>query len=150
MDKTTRAVIVLGPILTILFFFINTYLAGFVFVIFVAVLMSLLILQDSLALPDITAALSEDAKTLILTNSGNAAAYRIHVTLVPADREFAIPSLGADESHTHPLGGMMTELKVVVRFENNLGQKYSQSFRLSALGGGYDPLKPLFPIFGWK
>ena len=150
MDRTTRAVLVLGPILTILFFFINIYLAGFVFVIFITVLMSLLILQDATSLPEITAALSEDAKTLILTNVGSAAAHRIHVTLVPADREFEIPSLGADESHAHPLGGMMTELKVVIRFENNQGREFSQSFRLSALGGEYDPLKPLIPVFGWK
>ena len=83
MDRTTRAVLVLGPILTIVFFFINIYLAGFVFVIFITVLMSLLIMQDSTSLPEVTAALSEDAKTLILTNVGSAAAHRIHVTLVP-------------------------------------------------------------------
>jgi hypothetical protein len=150
MDRTTRAVLVLGPILTILFFFINIYLAGFVFVIFITVLMSLLIMQDSTSLPDITAALSEDAKTLILINRGSAAARRIHVTLVPADREFELPSLGPDGSHTFPLGGMTTELKAVVRFENDQGREFSQSFRLSALGGENDPLKPLIPLFGWK
>ena len=44
----------------------------------------------------------------------------------------------------------MTELKVVIRFENSQGREFSQSFLLSALGRDYDPLKPLIPLFGWK
>jgi hypothetical protein len=45
---------------------------------------------------------------------------------------------------------MVEEVKVVIRFQNEKGTSFSRTYRLSALEGGFEPLKPMIPIFGWK
>jgi hypothetical protein len=102
-------------------------------------------------LPDLACVLAEDARGILLVNQGNDLAVRIHVTLVPLDREFDLPELPADGRHTFSLPAMVAEAKALVSYENRDGRRFSGGFRLSATGKGEeDILKPLFPIFGWK
>ena len=120
-------------------------------VIMAVFVMTVMIMRSSTRLPDVTAHLSEDAKSVILVNHGTATAYRIHVSIVPLNMEFDSPDLPEDASHGHTLGIMISEAKGVVTFESSSGQKYSTTSHLSALGGSEeDILKPMFPLFKWK
>ena len=150
MDKRSQIVLVLGIAITILLLLFNIYLAGIVFILVITLLMLLQIMQDRVSLPDVEASLTEDAKSIILKNSGNSPALHIHVALVPMDTEYDVPSLAVDESHTHPLDAMIEEVKVVVTFENEEKGTFSQTYALSALGNQYDPFKPMIPLFKWK
>ena len=150
MDKRSQIVLVLGIAITILLLLFNIYLAGIVFILVITIVMLLQIMQDHLSLPDVEAGLAEDAKSIILRNSGNSDAFHIHVALVPMDTEYDVPSLAVDESHTHPLDAMIEEVKVVVTFENEEKGTFSQTYALSALGNQYDPFKPMIPLFRWK
>jgi hypothetical protein len=150
MDRKIQILLVAGIIITLGAFVISIYLAGIVFLILVAIVMSLMIMQDSTFLPDIAVELRADAKAIIIRNSGNAPAKEIHVALVPANIEFDITSLAADEVYEHAMGAMIEEVKVVITFENEKGTTFSRTFPLSALGEGFEPLKPMIPIFGWK
>jgi hypothetical protein len=150
MDKKTTAVIAAGLLVTILLFFVSIYLAGIVFIILVAIVMSLLIMQDTTFLPQVDVRLREDAKAIVLTNGGNSPALRIHVALVPMNIEYDVESLAVDASHEYPLPSMIAEVKAVITFSNEKGQKFSHSRRLSASGEEFEPLKPMIPVFGWK
>jgi hypothetical protein len=149
MDKKTQIVLVLGLILSIILLLFNIYLAGIVFILVITLGMSLFIMQDSVCHPNVEVSLSEDAKSVIIKNSGNAPALNIHVALVPMNIEYDVPSLAVDETHTHPLGSMIEEVKVIVTFENEAKNVFSITSALSALGT-YDPLKPMIPMFKWK
>ncbi len=150
MDKKSQIVLVLGLAITIILLFISIYLAGIVFVLVITLFISLQIMQDSECRPDLTASLSDDAKSIIIKNSGNAPAVNIHVALVPMDSEYNVPSLAVDESHTHTLDKMIQEVKVVITFENEEKGGFTETFALSPLGNEYDPLKPMIPLFKWK
>ncbi|NLD57317.1 MAG: hypothetical protein GX651_04190 [Methanomicrobiales archaeon] len=150
MDRKLQILLIAGVIITILSLFISMYITGIVIIVVAVLAMSLLIMQDTTTLPDIAADLSDDAKAIIVRNTGNSPAVRVHVSIVPAGIEFDIPSLAADETYRHQEEKMMEEVKVVISFENEKGIPYSRTYRLSALEGGYDPLKPMIPIFGWK
>jgi hypothetical protein len=147
MDRKLQILLIAGIIITAIVFLFNIYLAGMVFVIFATIIMSYMIMQDSTFLPDIEARLKDDAKGIVLRNTGNAPARKIHAALVPENIEFDIPSLGADESHIHSVERMIEEVKVVLTFENEKGDKFSRTFRLSAHEDSFDPLKPMIPIF---
>ena len=149
MDKTTTAVLAAGIILTVILFFVSTYLAGIAFNLLVVIVMSLMIMQDSTFLPRVDVRLREDAKAIVLTNAGNSPALKIHVALVPMDIEYDIASLAVDESHEYPLSSMIAQVKAVVTFSNEKGQPFSDSHKLSA-SEEFEPLKPMFPLFGWK
>ena len=150
MDRKLQILLVAGAIVTLLSLLISVYVTGIVVIMVIALVMSLHIMQDSTSLPDIVAEMSEDARSIIVRNAGNSPAVKIHVSLVPLGREFDIPSLAADEIYRHQEEKMMDEIKVIISFENEKGAPYSRTGRLSALEGGYDPLKPMIPIFGWK
>jgi hypothetical protein len=150
MDTRTIAVLAAGIVVTVLLFFVSIYLAGIAFVILVAVVMSLMIMQDSAFLPQVSVRLREDAKAVVLTNAGNSPAVRIHVALVPMNIEYDVDTLAVDASHEYPLTSMIGEAKAVVRFANEKGQAFSHSSRLSASGEEFEPLKPMIPLFGWK
>ena len=151
MDKKSQIVLVLGIVITLLLYLIfDIYLAGIFFVLAITLFMSMQIMRDSTYLPDVAASLADDAKSIILKNSGNSPALHIHVALVPMDTEYDVPSLAVDESHTHPLDAMIEEVKVVVTFENEEKGTFSQTYALSALGNQYDPFKPMIPLFKWK
>jgi len=151
MDTKVAALAVAGLIITVvLFFLVDKYLAGIVLVIVAVIIMSLLIMQDSSFLPEIDAELSADAKAVTLKNSGNAAAVKIHAMLIPLNIEFDVPSLDPEEVSTYQLGTMVGEVKVNLTFENEKGVVFRRTSSLSALAASYDPLKPMFPVFGWK
>jgi hypothetical protein len=144
-------VLVAGLIVAaVLFFFLDPYLAGIAVILVVTLAMAFFIMGETHNLPDLTCVLSEDAKGIRLVNRGNDLAVRIHVTLVPLDREFDLAELPADGTHSFPLPAMIAEAKALVSYENRDGRKFSRSCSLSATRGEEDPLKPLFPTFGWK
>jgi hypothetical protein len=150
MDKKTIIILGAGILLSILLAFISIYLAGIALILTIVVGMSLMIMQDTLFLPNIVVTLKDDARGIILTNAGNSPAVKIHVSLVPMNREYDLPALGVDESHEYPLESMIQEVKVVVRFENENSQPFSHSVKLSAYGNEFEPLKPVIPLFKWK
>jgi hypothetical protein len=150
MDKRTTAVLAAGILVTLLLFFINIYLAGIALIILIAIIMTLMIMQDTTCRPEVGVRLKDDAKAIILTNGGNSPAVKIHVALVPMNIEYDVGSLAADASHEYPLPAMVTDVKAVITFENEKGQPFSHSQKLSASGEEWEPLKPMIPVFGWK
>ncbi|HIH27762.1 MAG TPA: hypothetical protein HA256_07320 [Methanoregulaceae archaeon] len=145
--------ILLGAVLaiTIILFFVNIYAAGTAAIIFIALVMSVWIMQDSQLHPEIVATLRNEAKSLELRNQGNATAYALHVVIIPHDVELDIPMLGEEERYVYTFDKMVDEAKVVVSFTNEKKQQYKKTFLLSALGKSEDDLlKPMFPLFKWK
>jgi hypothetical protein len=149
MDKKITAVLAAGLLVTLLLFMYSVYLAGIAFILLVVIIMSLMISQETMGMPQLTAKLREDAKAIVLTNGGNAPALRIHVALVPLNIEYDVGSLAVDQSHEHPLTSMISDVKAVITYTNERGQSFSHSHKLSA-AEEFDPLKPMIPIFGWK
>lgn len=149
MDRKIQLLLVSGIILTLIVFFIDIYAAGIVFILVVTLAMSFFIMQDSKCLPEVVAELKEDAKGIIIRNSGNSDALKVHVALVPMDIEFDIKALAADQINEYPLEKMIPQVKAVITFENTMGETFSRSYKLSA-GGEYDPFKPMIPLFKWK
>ena len=150
MDQKTGILIVAGFLITAIVFFINIYAAGIIFVILIALVMTVLIMQDSASLPDIVAELNPDAKGITLRNSGNAVAHRIHVALVPENIEFDLDSLQPDAVSVYSLEKMIHEVKLVVTFENDKNNVFTRTWQLSSTGESYDPLRPMIPLFRWK
>ena len=150
MDKRIQIILVLGILITIASLFYDIYLAGIVGVIFIAIIMSLMIMQDTTGVPEVVAKLSEDAKSIVLINTGNARAEKIHVTLVPNNIEFDIASLDVDSAYEYSLGTMVQEIKIKITYCNENGRLFSSSKKLSVFEEETDPLKPLIPMFRWK
>lgn len=145
--------ILLGAVLaiTIILLFVNIYAAGTAAIIFIALVMSVWIMQDSQLHPEIVATLRDEAKSLELRNRGNAPAYAIHVTIIPHDIELDIPVLNEEELYKYTFDKMITDAKVVVSFTNEKKYQYKKTFLLSPFGKSDDDLlKPMFPIFKWK
>ena len=150
MDKRTTAILAVGILITLLLLIVDIYLAGMAFITLVVIAISLMIMQDSTFLPQIEVRLREDAKAVVLTNTGNSPARTIHVALVPLNIEYDVSSLAIEESHEYSFPTMLTELKVVVTYANEKGQPFSHSQNLSSVTEEFDPLKPMVPVFGWK
>ena len=151
MQARDTGIILAGLVVTAVLLFVNIYIAGIAFILVLALAMSLFIMGDTENLPQLVCRLSEDAREVVLLNQGNDRAVRIHVTLVPLDREFDIPEIPPDGRERLPLASMVAEAKALVRYENPEGRRFSRSFQLSATGeGDEDLLKPAFPLFGWK
>jgi hypothetical protein len=150
MEKNTKILLVLGALFTVVLLFINIYLGGIAGVIFIAIAMSLLIMQDTTGVPEVVANLSEDAKSIILTNTGNAWAEKIHVTLLPGNIEFDIDSLDVDSIYEYSLGTMVQEIKIKITYSNENGRLFSSSKKLSVFDEEPDLLKPMIPTFKWK
>ena len=112
--------------------------------------MSLRIMEDTTGIPEIVTKLRDDAKAIILTNTGNARAYKIHVALVPLNIEFEVPSLEVESSYEFSLSAMVEDIKIAITYQNENGRLFSGSSKLSAFGEEPDLLKPLIPIFNWK
>ncbi|OPX65388.1 MULTISPECIES: hypothetical protein [unclassified Methanoregula] len=149
MDTRIIAVLAAGILATILLSVVSIYLGGIAIIIVAAVVMTLLIMQDSSFLPQVDIQLREDAKAVVLMNKGNAPAEGIHVALVPLNIEYDVAVLSVDESHEFALQSMLAEAKAVVTFSNGNGRTFSLVKQLSS-SGEFDPLKPTIPIFGWK
>ena len=150
MEKNLKLLLVGGLLVTVFLFFINIYLAGIALILLIAILMSLMIMQDTAGIPDIAAHLRDDAKAVLLTNKGNTRAVNIHGTLVPLNIEFDTPSLEVDSTFEFPLTAMVEEVKIVVTYQNEKGTRFSKSANLSALEEERDLLQPLIPMFKWK
>ena len=150
MEKNTKILLVLGSLITIVLLFIDIYLGGIVGVIFITLMMSRKIMHDTTGIPDIVATFQEDAKGIVLTNTGNARAEKIHVLLVPNNIEFDIPSLDVDATYEYSLNAMVQEIKIVITWSNENGRQFSGSAKLSVFGEEPDILKPMIPIFKWK
>jgi hypothetical protein len=150
MEKRITAVLIAGILITLLLLFVSIYLAGIVFILLVALVMSLMIMQDTTFLPQVEAQLRDDAKAVMLTNVGNSPAFSIHVALVPMNIEYDVHTLAVDASHEYLLSSMIAEVKAVITYTNEKGQPFSVTFNLSSSGEEFEPLKPMIPIFGWK
>jgi hypothetical protein len=150
MEKNTKILLALGVFITIVLLFIDIYLAGIAGVILITLLMSVRIMQDTTGIPEIVATLRDDAKAIILTNTGNATAEKIHVVLVPVNIEFDIPSLEVESSYEFFLNAMVEDIKIAVTCQNENGRLFSSSSKLSVFGEEPDLLKPMIPIFKWK
>jgi len=153
MDSRQSLLIIIGAIACLVSgIFIDIFFAFGVAVIVGTLYMMLWIMQDAAYLPHIVCSLSEDAKSVIVRNVGTAPARKIHVALVPLDIEFDIRELQPDEEEVYTLEKMIREAKAVVRYSlAESDQVIENSYPISGIdGGAYDPLKPMFPIFGWK
>lgn len=150
MDKKINILIILGILITIAAAFFDIYLGGIVGMIFVAVIMSLMIMQDTTGIPEIVPKLTDDGKGIILSNTGNARAENIHVTLVPNNIEFDIASLDVDASYEYSLGTMVQEIKTRITYSNENRRLFSSSKKLSVFEEDPDLLKPMIPMFKWK
>ena len=150
MDKRIQVILVLGIIVTIISAFLDMYLAGIVGVIFIAIIMSLMIMQDTTGIPEVMVKLGDEAKSIILTNNGNARAENIHVTLIPSNVEFDIASLDVDSVYEYSLGAMVQEIKIKITYSNENKRLFSSSKKLSVFDEEPDLLRPLIPMFKWK
>jgi len=150
MDKKINILIILGILITIAAAFYDIYLGGIVGMIFVAVIMSLMIMQDTTGIPEIVPKLTDDGKGIILSNTGNARAENIHVTLVPNNIEFDIASLDVDASYEYSLGTVVQEIKTRITYSNENRRLFSSSKKLSVFEEDPDLLKPMIPMFKWK
>jgi len=148
MDKNQKIVLVTGALITLGLLFINVFFALIALIFMLAILMSFRIMGDTENYPLITADLSEDAREVIITNTGTARAQKIRVALVPLDIDFEVASLDPDEESGFGLASMISEAKAVVTYENAEGRQFRRSYPLSALAAGHDPTEPMFPIFG--
>ena len=150
MDKRIQVILVLGIIVTIISAFLDMYLAGIVGMIFIAIVMSLMIMQDTTGIPEVVVKLGDEAKSIILTNNGNARAENIHVTLIPSNREFDIASLDVDSVYEYFLGAMVQEIKIKITYSNENKRLFTSSKKLSVFDEEPDLLRPLIPMFKWK
>jgi hypothetical protein len=150
MDKRLQVILVLGILITVASAFFDLYLAGIVGMICIAIIMSLMIMQDTTGIPEVVAKLSEDAKSIVLTNTGNARAEKIHVILIPSNAELDIRSLDVDSTYEYSLGSMVQEIKIKITWSNENGKLFSSLKKLSVFDEEPDLLKPLIPMFKWK
>ncbi|MCM2466965.1 hypothetical protein [Methanoculleus oceani] len=148
MDKNQKIVLMTGALVTLGLLFIDVFYALIALVFMLAILMSFRIMGDTENYPLITADLSEDAREIILTNTGTARAQKIRVALVPLNIDFEVASLDPDEESGFSLASMVSEAKAVITYQNAEGQEFTRSYPLTALGAGRDPTEPMFPIFG--
>lgn len=150
MDTTTGIFIAVG-IITVLLFLVDPLFAAIGVLLLIILLMSSKIMGETTHLPDITARLGENAKAITLVNRGNDIAKEIHVTLVPLNIEFDVPSLAADAEYLFALPSMVSEVRVIVTYQNFVGKAHSRNYFLSIQNPGDDDLlKPTVPLFGWK
>jgi hypothetical protein len=150
MDKKIQVILVLGILITIAAAFLDIYLAGIVGVLFIAIIMSLMIMQDTTGIPEVVAMLTEDGKNIVLTNTGNARAEKIHVKLLPNALEFDLTTLDVDSAYEYLLEKPVEEIKIKITYSNENGRLFSSSKKLSVFEEESDLLKPAFPTFGWK
>ena len=150
MDKRIQVILVLGIIVTIISAFLDMFLAGIVGVIFIAIIMSLMIMQDATGIPEVVVKLGDEAKSIILTNNGNARAENIHVTLIPSNVEFDIASLDVDSVYEYALGAMVQEIKIKITYSNENKRLFSTQKNFQYLTRTLIYLRPFIPMFKWK
>jgi hypothetical protein len=110
----------------------------------------MMVMKDTTGIPEVVGKLSEDAKSIILTNNGNARAEKIHVTVIPSNLEFDIASLDVDSVYEYSLDSMVQEIKIKISYCNENGRLFTSSKKLSVFDEEPDLLRPLIPMFKWK
>jgi hypothetical protein len=147
-----NVVLLIATAITVLLFIMDIFYGAMAAIILAILFMSFRIMGETTHFPDVIAHLPENAKGILLENRGNESARGIHITLVPQNLEFDLPILEADATHNFALPQMIEGVKVILTYQNEIGQTFSRSFRLSPLKeeGEEDILKPAFPLFGWK
>jgi len=150
MERNVKILLGAGVIITLLLVFIDMYLAVIAGILLIAIVMSLMIMQDTVGIPEIAVHLRDDAKGVVLTNKGNARAVKIHGALVPLNIEFDVPALEVDAVHEYSLPAMVEEVKIALTYQNEDGRVFSKSANLSATEEERDLLQPVIPIFKWK
>jgi len=150
MEKNTTILLILGILVTAALLFYDIYLGGIIGIIFIAIVMSMVIMQDTTGIPEVVAKLNEEGKGVVLTNTGNARAEKIHVLIIPNNIEFDVASLDVDAAYEHPLGAMVQEVKIKISYYNENGRLFSSTRKLSVFEEEPDLLKPLIPMFKWK
>ncbi|WP_067051667.1 hypothetical protein [Methanofollis ethanolicus] len=150
MDKVPVLILVAGVVIgLVLAVAENIFMGVSIFVVLLTVAMCLQIMTETKNLPAVTCQLSDDAKSVVVVNGGNAPAEAIHIALVPMNLEFDVTGLGVDAEYAYALPAMAEEIKAVVTYKNNEGREFGRSFKLSSLEEN-DPLRPAFPMFSWK
>jgi hypothetical protein len=148
MDKNQRIILAAGGLITLGLFFVEPIFALIGLVCVLALLMCIRIMGETGNFPLVTVDLAEDAREIIVTNTGTARAQNVHIVIVPMNLDFEVASLEPEEESGFSLGTMISEAKAVVTYEDASGGKRTRSYPLSALSAGRDPTQPLFPIFG--
>lgn len=148
MEKNQKIVLAAAVLITLGLLFIEPIFALISFIFVIALLMIFHIMRDTANYPLVIAELAENAREIIVINTGTARAQKIHVTLVPLDIEFEVASLDPDEKSRFSLASMVSEAKAVITYANADGQEFRRSCPITALGAGRDPTEPLIPIFG--
>lgn len=100
--------------------------------------------------PEIFVSLSEDTQTIIIENLGTATAQSVEIKVIPDNHHFEIGDLGVDETRKVSLPKMVTEGKAAISWSGKEGARTEKIFRLSGYESASDPLRPVFPLFGWK
>ena len=131
MDRNQKIVLVAGGLITLALLFIDYFVALIALVCLLTLLMCLHIMRETADFPLVTADLSEDARRIILTNTGTAAANNIHLALVPLNIEFDHPSLGPDErSSLERVDGSEASGR---HLRERRGERFQRSYPLTAL-----------------
>ncbi|WP_342676500.1 hypothetical protein [Methanofollis sp. UBA420] len=150
MDKVPVLILAAGVVIgLVLAVAENVFMGVSIFVVLMTAAMCLQIMTETKNLPAVTCQLSDDAKSVVVVNGGNAPAEAIHVALVPMNLEFDVTGLGVDAEYAYALPAMAEEIKAVVTYKNSEGREFGRSFKLSSLEEN-DPLRPAFPMFSWK
>ena len=152
--RQAAAVALAGVALFIYLSIIGQYMASIAVMIILIISMTIYMTRLSkkfVDIPELTAKLSPDAKSVIIRNSGNTSAMQIHVALVPLDIEYNITEIPVEEEHTYALDRMVSEAKAYITWKDAEGHDFNHESTISALGKGEDDLlKPLFPMFDIK
>jgi hypothetical protein len=150
MDKVPLLILAAGVVIGLFLAAVeNVFMGVSIFVVLLTAAMCLQIMTETKNLPAVTCQLSDDAKSVVVVNGGNAPAEAIHVALVPMNIEFDVKDLGVDAEYAYALPAMVEEVKAVVTYKNSEGREFGRSFKLSSLEEN-DPLRPAFPMFSWK
>ena len=133
-------------------FFFGLAATGIVLVVLLTLLLAMAISDDAAQHmhPDIFASLLNDAETIIVENLGTSVAKSVQVRVIPDDIRYEIGDLTPDSTHRYQLPAMVREAKAAVSWEKNDGTRIEKIFRLSGYTEEADPLRPVFPLFGWK
>lgn len=155
MDIRQAAAVALGGVVLFVYLsIIGQYTASIAVMIILIIGMTIYLTRFSkkfVDIPELTAKLSPDAKSVIIRNSGNTSAMQIHVALVPLDIEYDIREIPAEEEHSYALDSMINEAKAFITWKDAEGRSFDHESIISALGKGEDDLlKPMFPMFDIK
>lgn len=133
-------------------FFIDSSAAGIVTIIAATLILSLEISADAAKHlhPEIIASLQSDDQTILIENIGTGSAEKIKVRIIPDGTSYDAGDLLPDTSHQYMLPECMREGKAAVSWEKKDGTRTEKIFRLSGYADESDPLRPVFPLFGWK